>query len=379
MWKREGLFCGGRELFPRRFGGRHDRSAPCTMKGAWAKGKPRLGSGKERQSSAPSDQGHAQPRRDRQSRRAPRTNGSSAPVVSPPTAPPPAIDPSQAPRQTPTAASNTSLPASGSKTNPFLSIAIAEAQTALSDGNIPVGATLTYVGDDNVERVVARGRNRRLTGGGNTRGAVLDCFENAGRQKPVVFKRCSLYLSYCPDALGCGAILHYGVPRVMLADVTDYLAAVPQPASQPFAQPSQRVGMLQSAGVKVAVCPEHAAMATMRRYAAQNQSVWAEDQGVIIAPASQQQQGRADSADRNKQLQQLQQQLQRPSTRVTGPGSQYAAGTAPTSAGRSNSDEWGVDSTLYTTKLDDSQFTPEQIARAEQIAREITQSKSKRR
>ena len=250
-----------------------------------------------------------------------------------------------------------------------MSAAIDEAQAALSDGNIPVGATLTYVGDDNVERIVARGRNRRLTGGGNTRGAVLDCLENAWRQKPVVFKRCSLYLSYCPDALGCGAILHYGVPRVMLADVTDYLVAVPQPASQPFAKPNQRVSMLQSAGVKVAVRPDQAAMGTLQRYVSQNLSVWAEDQGVIVAPASQQQRGQADSADRNKQLQQLQQQLQRPSTRAR----------APASAGRSDSDDWGVDSTLYTTKLDDSQVTPEQIARAEQIAREITQSKSNRR
>ena len=124
----------------------------------------------------------------------------------------------------------------------------------------------------------------------------------------------------------------------------------------------------------------------MASYTSNNLALWAEDQGVIILPQqenvgkSRQNQGSRDergrsAADANRQLQQLQQRLQTSTQYGDTPG----RGNQSTNGGPGSTADWGVDETLYTTKLDDSKFTPEQIARADQIAREIMGSKPKRR
>jgi len=105
-------------------------------------------------------------------------------------------------------------PSTAPPVNEHLEDALKEAVEGARERGIPIGCVLTYVGDDGVERVVSRGRNKRVQDRSATRTAVIDCLENAGRQKAHVYKRCAIYVTTAPEMLSAGAIKLYGIPKV---------------------------------------------------------------------------------------------------------------------------------------------------------------------
>src|SRR5215216_3482356 len=97
--------------------------------------------------------------------------------------------------------------------NDFLEAALDEARRGLHEGGIPIGSVL--VRDD---RILGRGHNRRQQAGSVVLHAEMDALERAGRQAAAVYRGCTLYTTLSPCAMCSGAILLYGIPRVVIGD-----------------------------------------------------------------------------------------------------------------------------------------------------------------
>jgi len=95
----------------------------------------------------------------------------------------------------------------------YMQVALAEARRGLAEGGIPVGAVLVHAG-----RIIGRGRNRRVQRGSAILHGETDALENAGRQLAEVYRQCTLYTTLSPCALCSGAILLFGIPRVIVGE-----------------------------------------------------------------------------------------------------------------------------------------------------------------
>jgi creatinine deaminase len=91
--------------------------------------------------------------------------------------------------------------------------AIEEARQGLREGGIPIGSVLVADG-----RILGRGHNRRQQAGSVVLHAEMDALERAGRQPASVYRACTLYTTLSPCAMCSGAILLYGIPRVVVGE-----------------------------------------------------------------------------------------------------------------------------------------------------------------
>jgi cytosine deaminase len=91
--------------------------------------------------------------------------------------------------------------------------AIEEARQGLAEGGIPIGSVLVHGG-----KVLGRGHNRRLQRGSTVLHGEMDALENAGRQPASVYRESTLYTTLSPCAMCSGAILLYGIPRVVIGE-----------------------------------------------------------------------------------------------------------------------------------------------------------------
>ncbi|CAF1541674.1 unnamed protein product, partial [Didymodactylos carnosus] len=95
-----------------------------------------------------------------------------------------------------------------------LNEAILEARKSLEEGGIPIGSVLVH----HVQGIVGKGHNQRLQHGSTIRHAETDCLENAGRKPSSFYRDCTLYTTLSPCAMCAGAIIHYGIPSVVIGD-----------------------------------------------------------------------------------------------------------------------------------------------------------------
>lgn len=95
----------------------------------------------------------------------------------------------------------------------FMHAAIEEAKKGLAEGGIPIGSVLVYEGG-----IIGRGRNRRVQEASVIKHAEMDCIENAGRRIASVYKKCTLYSTLSPCDMCSGAVLLYGIPKVVVGD-----------------------------------------------------------------------------------------------------------------------------------------------------------------
>jgi len=95
----------------------------------------------------------------------------------------------------------------------FLRAALDEARQGLAEGGIPIGSVLVHEG-----RVLGRGHNRRVQAGSVVLHAEMDALERAGRQPARVYRAATLYTTLSPCAMCSGAILLYGIRRVVIGE-----------------------------------------------------------------------------------------------------------------------------------------------------------------
>lgn len=141
----------------------------------------------------------------------------------------------------------------------FMQAAIAEAQTGLREGGIPIGSVLVHQG-----RILGRGHNRRVQQGSAILHGEMDALENAGRQAAHVYRESVLYTTLSPCSMCTGAILLYGIPRVVIGE------------NQTFMGDEE---LLRARGVIVEVLQDPDCIAMMRAFIARKPAVWNEDIG----------------------------------------------------------------------------------------------------
>ena len=95
----------------------------------------------------------------------------------------------------------------------FLKAAIDEAKKGLAEGGIPIGSVLVI---DN--QIVSRGHNQRVQKGSAILHAEMDCLENAGRLTATDYKKATLYSTLSPCDMCSGAILLYGIAKVVIGE-----------------------------------------------------------------------------------------------------------------------------------------------------------------
>lgn len=137
--------------------------------------------------------------------------------------------------------------------------AIEEARKGLAEGGIPIGSVIVHQG-----RIIGRGHNRRVQHGSVVLHGEMDALENAGRQKAAVYRECTLYTTLSPCPMCTGAILLYGIPRVVIGENRTFMG---------------EETLLKSRGVTVEVTDNAECISLMEQFIRDNPELWHEDIG----------------------------------------------------------------------------------------------------
>jgi creatinine deaminase len=140
-----------------------------------------------------------------------------------------------------------------------MAMAIEQARIGRDEGGIPIGAALVVDGE-----LLAVGRNRRVQQGSAIRHGETDALENAGRQPASAYRRATMYTTHSPCDMCTGAILLYGIPRVVLGENETFLGGE---------------DYLRSRGVQVVNLRSEECVAMMREFIAAHPDLWNEDIG----------------------------------------------------------------------------------------------------
>jgi cytosine deaminase len=142
----------------------------------------------------------------------------------------------------------------------FMTDAIDEARQGLAEGGIPIGSVLVHEGS-----VIGRGHNRRVQQGSTVLHGEMDALERAGRQAASVYRECTLYTTLSPCAMCSGAILLYGIPRVVVGENRSFMG---------------EEEWLRTRGVELVVLQDESCIELMRRFISEQPGLWNEDIGV---------------------------------------------------------------------------------------------------
>ena len=145
-------------------------------------------------------------------------------------------------------------------TDEFLRASIDEAERGARDGGIPIGSVVVHAG-----RIIGRGHNQRVQRGSAVLHAEMDALENAGRQPASVYRDCVLYTTLSPCAMCSGAVLLYGIRRVVIGENQTFLG---------------EEALLRSRGVAIEVVQDPRCVELMQAFIAAHPELWNEDIGV---------------------------------------------------------------------------------------------------
>ncbi|MDP3149670.1 MAG: nucleoside deaminase [Ignavibacteria bacterium] len=142
----------------------------------------------------------------------------------------------------------------------FLQAAIDEAKQGLNEGGIPIGSVIVHKG-----KIIGRGHNRRVQKGSVILHGEMDAFENAGRQPASVYRECTLYTTLSPCPMCSGAMILYGIPKVVIGENKTFLGDEE---------------LLKSRGMEVEVVNDETCIQMMNDFIEKNPELWNEDIGV---------------------------------------------------------------------------------------------------
>jgi cytosine/creatinine deaminase len=141
----------------------------------------------------------------------------------------------------------------------FLAVAIEQARIGRDEGGVPIGAALVADG-----RVLGAGRNRRVQLGSAIRHGETDALEEAGRLHASIYRRATMYTTLSPCDMCTGAMLLYGIPRVVMGENRTFIGAE---------------DLLRSRGVEVVNLDSADCKALMDEFIAAHPDIWYEDIG----------------------------------------------------------------------------------------------------
>lgn len=141
----------------------------------------------------------------------------------------------------------------------FMRAAIEEAEQGLAEGGIPIGSVLVHEG-----RIIGRGHNRRVQQGSAILHGEMDALENAGRHPARVYRESTIYTTLSPCSMCSGAILLYGIPRVVIGENHSFMG---------------EEDLLRSRGVELTVLDDARCKELMARFMREQPALWNEDIG----------------------------------------------------------------------------------------------------
>jgi cytosine/creatinine deaminase len=141
----------------------------------------------------------------------------------------------------------------------FLQAAIDQARQGLAEGGIPIGSVLVHRGE-----IIGRGHNRRVQKSSAILHGEMDALENAGRRRASVYRDCTLYTTLSPCSMCSGAILLYGIRRVVVGE------------NHTFRGEEE---LLRSRGVSVEVVQNQDCIRLMQEFTSRSPGLWNEDIG----------------------------------------------------------------------------------------------------
>jgi len=143
--------------------------------------------------------------------------------------------------------------------DPFMRATIDEARAGQAEGGIPIGSVLVHNG-----KIIGQGHNRRVQQGSAILHGEMDALENAGRLPASVYAESVLYTTLSPCAMCSGAILLYGIRKVIVGE------------NQTFMGEEQ---LLRERGVEVQVLQDAECIQLMRDFIEAQPALWNEDNG----------------------------------------------------------------------------------------------------
>jgi cytosine/creatinine deaminase len=141
----------------------------------------------------------------------------------------------------------------------FMQAALEEARAGFAEGGIPIGSVIVHRGG-----IIGRGHNRRVQRGSATLHGEMDALENAGRLSAATYRECTLYTTLSPCPMCSGAILLYGIPRVVIGDNRTFMG---------------EEDLLRSRGVELTIMDHAECVELMARLIARSSELWNEDIG----------------------------------------------------------------------------------------------------
>ncbi|SEL98851.1 nucleoside deaminase [Halomonas daqiaonensis] len=141
----------------------------------------------------------------------------------------------------------------------FMQAALEEARHGLEEGGIPIGSVLVHRGV-----VIGRGHNRRVQLGSAVLHGEMDALENAGRHPAETYRESILYTTLSPCPMCSGAILLYGIPKVVIGENRTFLG---------------EEALLKERGVEVEVLQDPECITMMEGFIAASPELWHEDIG----------------------------------------------------------------------------------------------------
>jgi cytosine/creatinine deaminase len=138
-------------------------------------------------------------------------------------------------------------------------VALEEAAAGLQEGGIPIGSSLERDGE-----VIGRGRNLRVQRGDPTAHAEISCLRDAGRQSS--YADTVLYTTLAPCFLCTGAVLLFGIPRVVIGEEETF-------------DGEGSLELLEQGGVETIVLDDPEAAGMLRSFIEANPALWNEDIG----------------------------------------------------------------------------------------------------
>ena len=142
----------------------------------------------------------------------------------------------------------------------YLKAAFEEAQKGLNEGGIPIGSVIVHRGE-----IIGKGHNRRVQQGSTVLHGEMDALEDAGRLPASIYRECTLYTTLSPCAMCSGAILLYGIPRVVVGENETFLG---------------EEDLLRFRGVEVEVLQDDSCVQMMKSFINQSPELWNEDIGL---------------------------------------------------------------------------------------------------
>lgn len=135
--------------------------------------------------------------------------------------------------------------------------ALAEARLGSAEGGVPIGSAL-WLG----ETLLGKGHNQRVQLGDPILHGEMHCLQNVGRLAGDVYRRTTLVTTLSPCDMCAGAILLFGIPRVIVGENRTFRGAE---------------DLLRSRGVEVRVMDDPACAALMAEFINREPDVWDED------------------------------------------------------------------------------------------------------